>query len=93
MFWIETKLAFVHEDTAINIEITQIITYASNQTVIKNKSEIVSLSSFQTNGIPRDHSEQLTVLLLVPPGPPTDMNSSTICKVRYDIEVYTEYQC
>ncbi|KAG4069549.1 hypothetical protein HA402_006915 [Bradysia odoriphaga] len=72
-----------------SIGLFKIITYASNQNVIKNKSEIVCLTSFQTNGIKKNQAEQLTVLLLVPPGPPTDLSSSTICKVRYDIEVKT----
>lgn len=68
----------------------QIIIYCATERGNHHKTEHVRYSAVRTAGCKRLTGHQLKVLLQVPAGPPTDSMSSTICRIRYEVEVRTD---
>lgn len=69
---------------------SQVIIYCANERGNQHKTEHVRYSTVRTAGCKRQTVQQLRVLLQVPAGPPTDANSSRICKIRYEVEVRSD---
>lgn len=64
--------------------------YCATERGNHHKTEHVRYSSVRTVGCKRLSSHQLKVLLQVPAGPPSDCMSSTVCRIRYEVEVRTD---
>lgn len=51
------------------------------------KAERVKISEFLPGGCAKGKEEQYTVDILVPSLPPTDLTTSSVCRVKYEIQV------
>lgn len=65
----------------------QIIIYKSNQLNSQRKAEKIRLSEFVPGGCSEEKDIMYTVNIVVPPVPPTDLTTSSVCRVKYEIQV------
>lgn len=66
----------------------KIIIYKSNQLNSQRKAEKIRLSEFVPGGCSEEKDIMYTVNIVVPPVPPTDLTTSSVCRVKYEIQVY-----
>lgn len=48
------------------------------------------MAEFSPGGCSKKSEVQYTVGIMVPPVPPTDMTSSSVCRVKYELQVKTD---
>lgn len=61
--------------------------YKSNQMSSQRKMEKIRLSEHVPGGCGREKSVQYPIEIDVPSLPPTDLTSSSVCRVKYEIQV------
>lgn len=61
--------------------------YKSNQMSSQRKMEKIRLSEYVPGGCGREKSVQYPIEINIPSLPPTDLFSSSVCRVKYEIQV------
>lgn len=65
----------------------QILIYKSNQMNSHRKAEKICLSEHAPGGCEKSKNVQYTIGIDVPSVPPTDLTSSSVCRVKYELQV------
>lgn len=61
--------------------------YKSNQMNSHRKAEKVLLCDYNPGGCGKEKSVQYNIPIEVPSVPPTDLTSSSVCRVKYELQV------
>lgn len=57
------------------------------------KAERVKISEYLPGGCSKNKQENYTVDILIPSLPPTDLTTSSVCRVKYEIQIVAEVNC
>lgn len=79
--------SLAHVDDWLHLCYPQILIYKSNQLNSRRKTERIKLAEFVPGGCQKQSEVQYTVGIMVPAVPPTDMSSSSVCRVKYELQV------
>lgn len=67
--------------------ISQILIYKSNQLNSHRKAEKVRLCEYNPGGCDKNKTVQYHIPISIPSVPPTDSTSSSVCRVKYELQV------
>lgn len=71
----------------VTLFIPQILIYKSNQLNSRRKTERIKMAEFLPGGCQKQSEVQYTIGIMVPAVPPTDLTSSSVCRVKYELQV------
>ena len=76
-----------------HVRFFKIVIYKSNQLNSRRRTERIKLSEFLPGGCLKETEAEYRVAIVVPSVPPTDLTTSSVCRVRYEIQITADVDC